>query len=209
MTEPTELTEQPPVDFPTREIRDPRVLRAMAHPVRLQIMEELARVGQATATELAERIGESAANCSWHLRQLAQYGFIQEAGGGSGRQRPWKVVAQTNQFGKGDRDNPELARAGDAAIEVILDRELEAFRAWQTARRQEPEEPWREASVMTQSWDWLTVEELAAFKKDFEALIERHVVRHAKERANPADRPPGARMVRLVVWGIPDVQSSA
>jgi DNA-binding transcriptional ArsR family regulator len=204
MTEPTELTEPAaqPVDFPTRELRDPRALRALAHPVRLQIMEELAQAGQATATELADRIGESAANCSWHLRQLAQYGFIEEAGGGSGRQRPWKLVAQSNRFGKGDKDDPELARAGDAAIEVILDRELEAFRAWQAARRQQPEE-WRDASFMTQSWDYLTVEELDALRKDFQALMEHHVVRHVAERADPAKRPPGARMIRLVAWGIP------
>lgn len=202
VTQSTESTEQPPVDFPTRELSDPRALRAMAHPVRLQIMEELARAGQATATELAERIGESAANCSWHLRQLAQYGFIEEAGGGTGRQRPWKVVAQSNRFGKKDQDNPELARAGDAAVEVILDRELAAFRAWQATRRQHPEE-WRAASFMTQSWDYLTVEELDALRRDFQALIERHLLRHATERVDPAKRPPGGRMVRLVAWGIP------
>ena len=57
----------------------------MAHPVRLRLLAELADLGQATATELAERTGESPANCSWHLRQLARYGFIEEAESGAGR----------------------------------------------------------------------------------------------------------------------------
>jgi DNA-binding transcriptional ArsR family regulator len=212
MTEPTDTTDragaagEPQPGIPERELSDPRALRAMAHPVRLQIMEELAQAGQATATDLAERIGESAANCSWHLRQLAQYGFIEEAGGGTGRQRPWKLITQSNSFGRGDRDNPELAVAGDAAAEVILARELEALRAWRASRRHAPEE-WREASFLTQSWDWLTVEELAAFNKDFRELVERHLLRHIASRADPAQRPPDARMVRIVAWAIPAARS--
>src|SRR3984893_15394384 len=59
---------------PVRRIRDANTLRGLAHPVRIQLLEELALVGPMTATELAARVGESAANCSWHLRQLARYG---------------------------------------------------------------------------------------------------------------------------------------
>lgn len=188
--------------IPRRELRDPRALRAMAHPVRLRIMEELARVGQATATELSERLGESAANCSWHLRQLAQYGFIEEAGGGTGRQRPWKVVVQSVSLAKPGQGDTELAYAGDAAAEVLLGRELEALRAWRDARHDAPE-VWREASFLSQSWNWLTADELAAFRADYEALIERHMAAHAQERFDPARRPPGARMVRIVSWAVP------
>jgi DNA-binding IclR family transcriptional regulator len=49
-------------------------------------------IAPATATQLAERVGESPANCSWHLRQLARYGFVEEAGGGTGREGPWRPV---------------------------------------------------------------------------------------------------------------------
>lgn len=159
--------------IPRRELRDPRALRAMAHPVRLRIMEELAQLGQATATELSERLGESAANCSWHLRQLARYGFIEEAGGGTGRQRPWKVVAQSLSFAKPEQGDTELAYAGDAAAEVLLGRELEALRAWRDTRHEAPEQ-WQDAAFVSQSWDWLTADELAAFQADYEALIERY-----------------------------------
>ena len=75
-----------------RELTDPRAMRAMAHPVRLSLLEALNHHGQLTATEAAEHVGESPSNCSFHLRQLAKYGFVEEAEGGTGRQRPWRVV---------------------------------------------------------------------------------------------------------------------
>ena len=56
-------------------------MRALAHPVRLALLEVLADAGQLTATEAGERIGESPANASFHLRQLAKYGFVEEAEG--------------------------------------------------------------------------------------------------------------------------------
>ena len=75
-----------------REITDPKAMRAMAHPARLSLLEALAHHGQLTATEAAEHVGESPSNCSFHLRQLAKYGFVEEAEGGTGRQRPWRLV---------------------------------------------------------------------------------------------------------------------
>lgn len=69
-------------------------MRALAHPTRLQIRELLDECGPLTATELAHRTGQSPANCSFHLRTLAKYGFIEEASGGRGRTRPWRIRAQ-------------------------------------------------------------------------------------------------------------------
>ena len=68
-------------------------MRALAHPVRLALLEALTDAGQLTATEAGERVGESPANTSFHLRQLAKYGFVEEAEGGTGRRRPWKLRA--------------------------------------------------------------------------------------------------------------------
>src|SRR4051812_49626096 len=74
-----------------RRLSDPRELQALAHPVRMAIIEQLSISGPLTATELADRLDETPANCSWHLRKLAQHGFVEEAEGGKGRQRPWQV----------------------------------------------------------------------------------------------------------------------
>ena len=61
---------------------DARTLRALAHPVRVALIETLSVEGPLTATEAGERIGESPTTCSFHLRQLAKYGFVEEAGAG-------------------------------------------------------------------------------------------------------------------------------
>lgn len=64
---------------PMRQLTDPTDLRALAHPVRMSILEQLIVFGPLTASELATRIDESPANCSWHLRKLAEHGFVEEA----------------------------------------------------------------------------------------------------------------------------------
>src|SRR5580700_11568611 len=74
------------------KLSDPRALRAMAHPIRLSLIGVLRREGPLTATQAGELIGESSASCSFHLRQLAKYGLVEEAGGGHGRERPWRAT---------------------------------------------------------------------------------------------------------------------
>jgi DNA-binding transcriptional ArsR family regulator len=180
-----------------RDLRDPQALRAFAHPMRLRLIEELVLVGPATATQLAERVGESPANCSWHLRQLARYGFVEEAGGGTGRERPWKFVMQGHRWGRGD-ESPELARAGDAASEMLFDREYEVMRAWQAARRAEPPE-WRDAGFVNQFIGWLTADEMGAVDEE----IRQVLLRYADRLDDPSRRPPGARVIRFVAWGVP------
>src|SRR6202046_3683018 len=84
-----------------RKITDARTLRGLAHPVRLALVEELALGGAMPATEIGERIGETATTCSFHLRQLAKYGFVEEAGGGAGRSRPWRLTSIGMSFAPG------------------------------------------------------------------------------------------------------------
>jgi len=186
------MADQPP----HREIRDPRALRAIAHPVRLRLLEELLLAGSATATELAERVGESPANCSWHLRQLARYGYVEEAGGGSGRQRPWRLVVESKSVG--EYDSPEAAVAGDAAAEMLVDREYQAMRSW-FARRRSDDPEWRRAGFLDISQLWLTAEELAAMSEEIGEILTRHLDRFADDSLRPGD----ARLVRFVAWGAP------
>jgi len=185
-------------EFPIREIRDPQVLRALTHPVRLRLLDEMVLSGTATATELAERIGESPANCSWHLRQLARYGFVEEAGGGSGRQRPWRIVPEGTTFGADDQADPELARAGDAAGEMFLSQEVDALRGWWHSRRQEPSE-WRQVSFVTQVVSWLTIEELGELRDKVVEAMKPYLDRIGDEGSHPA----GSRPIRLMAWGVP------
>lgn len=184
-------------DLPTRQIRDPRMLRALAHPIRLRLVDELVLDGPATATELAEKVGESPANCSWHLRQLAKYGFIEESTGGMGRNRPWRFVPIGNRWGDPE-DSPELARAGAELTTTLLDQELTVRNGWENRQADEPEQ-WRRAAFTHQSIAWLTAEELAELHESITALF----IRHMERLAEPGERPAGARPVRLVAWGVP------
>lgn len=79
------------MDEAHQELRDPRAMRALAHPVRLALMDALSLDGELTATQAPRIVGESPANCFFHFRQLAKYAFVEEAGGGAGRQRPWRL----------------------------------------------------------------------------------------------------------------------
>ena len=80
-------------DRPHLALTDPRMIRAIAHPVRMALIEAMEQTESRTitATQASELLGESPANCAFHLRTLAKYGFVEEAGGGRGRERPWRA----------------------------------------------------------------------------------------------------------------------
>jgi DNA-binding transcriptional ArsR family regulator len=188
MSEPTGGTER---------ITDARVLRAMAHPLRVRIMNTLLLMGTATATQIAEAVGDTPANCSWHMRQLAKYGFVEEAPGGTGRERPWRVVVVSRSWDD-QGDDAEFTIAGDAAADVLLDYEVQALRSWHREKAQEPA-PWRNAPALGQSIQWLTVEELNALNADLQELLSRHIDRIG----DASKRPPGSRPIRVVSWSVP------
>jgi len=165
--------------------------------VRIRLLEELAFGGPATATELSERTGESPANCSWHLRQLAKYGFVEETGGGTGRQRPWQIVIQAKHLASGDVDE-DLMIASTTMRRHLVAREYEAVRAWLATLHAEPV-PWRDSAFVTQNVGWCTPEELEQIATEVSAAFDRYV-----HRVNdPASRPPGARAIRFLAWGVP------
>jgi DNA-binding transcriptional ArsR family regulator len=92
----------PPGFDPDRDLDltlEPRMLRGLAHPLRVRLRAELVEHGPATATQLAARTGESSGATSYHLRQLAAYGFVAEdPGRGSGRERYWRATHRMLTF---------------------------------------------------------------------------------------------------------------
>jgi DNA-binding transcriptional ArsR family regulator len=197
-----EHTERLHPAVPHRRVGDAATLRALAHPVRLQLLEELLQYGPATATELAERIGDTQANCSWHLRQLHKYGLIEEAEGRKGRQRPWQFVRQTVSLDVwGNAPDSTGGPAGEAMWDVLMERELHALREWRTAKHQETT-TWREAASEWQTWGWLTATELANFTRELDELADRYILATI-DRVDPDRRPPGCRPIRFDAWAIP------
>ena len=184
---------------PHRRLRDPRELTALAHPVRMGIIELLSISGPLTATELADRLDETPANCSWHLRKLAQHGFVEEAGGGKGRNRPWQVpgIGFTWEEELGST-SAEERQAAQAMSEVAMGRALDRLREAQQRTADEPEE-WREAQSSSEMVSWLTADELGEINDAIRELLYRHHDRLTDEAARPA----GARLCEFVAWGVP------
>jgi DNA-binding transcriptional ArsR family regulator len=181
-----------------RRLRDPRELAALAHPVRIGIMELLTVSGPLTATELADRLDETPANCSWHLRKLAEHHFVEEAGGGIGRQRPWQVIQVGLAWDEEDA-SPAQVRAGRALEQMFLERQVTRFHQARARLSDDGDTAWSEVSTATQSASWLTVDELDQIHAEIRAVLQRH----ADRIADPDRRPPGSRLCELVAWGAP------
>jgi len=86
---------------PNRTIADAPSLRALAHPTRLALIEAIAVSGALTATQASVIVGESPTACAYHLRTLARLGFLEQADGGHGRERPRPGAALAAPAGRG------------------------------------------------------------------------------------------------------------
>jgi DNA-binding transcriptional ArsR family regulator len=181
-----------------REVSDARTLRALAHPVRIALVETLTLHGAMTATEAGERIGESPTTCSFHLRQLAKYGFVEEAGGGKGRSRPWRMTSIGMQT-PGASADPETELAANALTRLLRDRQLARYRTWLETRAVYPER-WRQAVGDSEYVFYLTVEEVEQLNADLNALLLPLV---AERLADPTTRPKGSVPVEFLVFSYP------
>lgn len=180
-----------------RRITEPAALKALAHPVRLELLDLLVLDGPKTATEAAAAIGGTPANASWHLRKLAEQGFVREVTGGPGRSRPWRAVSEGLTWG-GDPDDPDVSAAGAGLADLLLDRELQRFRAARAGRATEPAE-WRDAQMLEQSALWLTADEAAQLGGQIRDLF----LSKSERLQDSEQRPEGARLVSLVGWLVP------
>jgi DNA-binding transcriptional ArsR family regulator len=181
-----------------RQLTDAQTMRALAHPVRIALVEALTLEGPKTATEVGELIGESPTTCSFHLRQLARYGMVEEAGGGKGRARPWKASSLGFSFAS-SHDEPERDVAASALVHLIRERQLGRYREWIETRATFPRE-WRDAAGNSEYLCYLTVDELAQLNADLAALLADRFVERLK---HPANRPEGSVPVEVLLFSYP------
>jgi predicted ArsR family transcriptional regulator len=161
-------------------------------------MEALSIGGAMTATEVGEQIGESPTTCSFHLRQLAKYGFVEEAGGGKGRARPWRMTSQGMEI-TNTHDDPETEIAINALVSLIRERQLDRYRTWRETRATYPRR-WRDAAEEAELLFHLTAEELKQLSEDLLALLQS---RFRERNTDPSLRPPGSVPVEMLVLAYP------
>lgn len=193
-------------DEETQRITDPQSMRALAHPLRLQLMDLLGLEPELTATQCAELTGESVASCSFHLRMLAKYGYV-EPGEQRGREKPWRLVSRSRTVGP-DVDDPESVREAGAFAQVIVDRE--AGRLKRTIGRAAELGPeWLDSMTIRTSSMWMTQEELDEMIEllgEFQDVLKE---RFSDRRDDPSLRPDGARVVHFLGALSPDVDVPA
>jgi predicted ArsR family transcriptional regulator len=172
-------------------------MRALAHPVRLAILDLLHTEGTANATECAREVGESPQACSYHFRSLAKWGIVRKAGSTDGRETRWELASRGITFSRGERARRGYGAAAAALRATVLERD-ERIVAEFNAREHELPEEWRKVTILT-SIVHATPEELEE--------LGRRVDEVTKElgRRRMTDRPLGARRVDVTFRAIPKV----
>jgi DNA-binding transcriptional ArsR family regulator len=173
-------------------IRDPRALRALAHPVRLEILERLGIEGPATATAIGAAVGISPSAASYHLRALARFGLVADAGGGTGRNRPWRAAGTGFVFEPVEHVRP----AAQAAVQLLAaqlvargEQETLAF----VAAEPSLDSAWRTASHIANATLHLTADEAVDVVQQIDAVLAPYL------RSTRTDAPGDAIAARLLV----------
>src|SRR5260370_28838491 len=181
-----------------RKITDARTMRALAHPVRIALLEELVLGGALTGTEIGEGIGESPTTCSFHLRQPAKYGFVEEAGGGKGRARTWRLRSIGISFSN-TPDDPATEVAAGALSRLVRERQLGRYWTWAETRGTYPRE-WRDAASDSEYLFYLTADELKQLNQE---VLDLLLPRFRDRITDPSLRPAGSVPVEMLTFSFP------
>ncbi|MEV3911736.1 MULTISPECIES: ArsR/SmtB family transcription factor [Streptomyces] len=171
---------------------DARSLRGLAHPLRMELLNALRRRGPATASMLAERLGESSGATSYHLRQLAEYGFIADAPEhGKGRERWWKAVDEGLTFDTTEFEGagPELRGMAEIFLHEVAATHARELSHWLHTRERWSQD-WIRSTDMSDATLQLTPELGAELVTKMHALINDY-------RGRVTDEDPGSEQVRI------------
>jgi DNA-binding transcriptional ArsR family regulator len=168
-------------------ITDPKALRALAHPLRLALLDHLMSFGEQTAAQCAAPVGSTASNCSYHLRALARVGLVEQGESVDGRERPWRSSSTGLEFGpretEGSRASTAAARAVD---ELALARDEELTRRALVRHDTQPME-WRAAEAHNSYALRITPRELAQLVSEIDRLVRPYIGLTRDEAPEDAD----------------------
>lgn len=152
-------------------------LRGLAHPLRARILDELSVQGSATATILAERLGESSGSTSYHLRQLSRFGFVEADPAHTGRRdRWWRVRPGGWRFSGADYlRNPATREAAEIVLDRYYSGRRERLEQWHLLFGERSDAPevsrWRTAMQDSVSHARMTPEETEEFAGELQDFI--------------------------------------
>ncbi|WP_431034035.1 ArsR/SmtB family transcription factor [Streptomyces sp. P6-2-1] len=200
MTAPEEDRPAPPSAFPTVAL-DAKGLRALAHPVRVQLLGTLRRFGSSTATALAQRLGVSSGTASYHLRQLAGAGFVvEDSERGNNRERWWRAAHVGTLFDSSTyvEQEPEATFLYHQAVAAAHARRMQdAVNEYATLPA-----AWREVSDMSDYSLRLTPEEALRLGAEVREVIARY------RQAGTGESPEGTGRVSMIVHVIPEADET-
>jgi DNA-binding transcriptional ArsR family regulator len=184
-------------------IKDLGTLKALAHPLRMQLYRGLCVTRTATASQLAEQVDEAVSLVSYHLRKLAEHGLIEaaEPQSGDARERWWQPSSQGVSIRDRDfRDAPERAAAHLAATRLFHEQRADMYRRYLDERLAWGSE-WNSAAPDNESLLRLTAAELAELSEELLALARKYDEKgRAAEAAGDTEEREN---VALHVYGFP------
>jgi len=178
--------------IPDRQL-DMESLKALAHPLRVQILDTLSTYGQFTASGLAERLGESSGATSYHLRQLERHGFVREvAGKGTGRERWWERMPGAINLNAADMEHtPATLAASKTLVRQWSRSRTELLDDFQERGLELLPKEWMEGSVVSTVNLRVTAAQLLEISKKWDEFIDPFVVKYRGQN------PPGSRPVQI------------
>ncbi|MBT2445393.1 helix-turn-helix transcriptional regulator [Streptomyces sp. ISL-36] len=191
----------PDAEKPLSRTLDPRSLRGLAHPLRIQLLRALRHHGPATASQLAERLGESSGATSYHLRQLAAHGFVEDdPTRGKGRERWWKAAQQGTTVDESLHRNadPEVRGAVEVYLHEIATIHTQELNTW-LGTRHDWDEAWAGSSDMSDFSLLLPPERLRELRTQIHELIDAY-----RDSADPD--APGTARVRMHLHAFPQYE---
>jgi len=201
---PTEQTSPTPAPV---ELSDLATLKALAQPRRQRMLQHLTLHGPATSATLARALGLNTGSTSYHLRELARYGFVEETEAETdpgrppdhGRERWWRAVPGDRRFPPRSRQSSEMRHVMDELNHHAYAADLELFEQFQ--RDAAETGPWADAFPYSRGTIRLTLPELGAFFEEYIALLNRY-------KRPEAETPAGARTVltRFLAFPAPLVE---
>ena len=176
-----------------RRIAEPEALEALAHPLRLELINHLMAAGPATASACARAVGDTPSNCSYHLRVLAQVGLVGEVVSADGRERPWEALI--TGFETGSEDSEAAMSAEESKLlAVSIQRDQRVVRQYVSRRDGEPG-PWRRADFFHAYTLRLAPDELRALNAKLDAAIRPYIA------ATRTQAPDDSELVHVDVHG--------